>query len=88
MSLSATMTSAAPTAISTGAEMAGFQDLTPANITLYSDRNDYQRGKMGLCRVVGFIPFQESEYQVQHVHAGFFNGRFGCDCDLAAYGIK
>jgi hypothetical protein len=43
---------------------------------------------MRLFRVVGFVPLQKPEDEVQHVRAGFLNGRLRKARDLAAQRIE
>ena len=55
---------------------------------LNGHRDDDQGSKMRLFGVVGFVPLQESEHEVEHVRAGFLDSRPGCGRDLAAYRVE
>jgi hypothetical protein len=47
-----------------------------------------RQSEVRLFGVVGFVPLKESKDEIQHVHAGLFNGRPGCASNLAAYRIE
>ena len=47
-------------------------------------RQNDERGQVRLLRVIGLIPLQESEHEVQHVRAGFLDRRLGGTRDFAA----
>ena len=43
---------------------------------------------MRLLGVIGFVPLQEPEHEVEHVRTGFLDGGLGGGRDLAAYCVE
>jgi len=43
---------------------------------------------MRLLGVIGFVPLQEPEHEVEHIRAGFLDGSLGGGRDLAAYCVE
>jgi len=68
----------------------GHRFYSPASTSRAVDRyrkND-KRGKVGLSGIVGLIPFQKPEDEIQHICAGFLNSGLRSARNFPAHGIE